>query len=126
MHKIVFCRSLHHPNILTFIDILRVKLSFADKVAIVMQVTQALVYMHTRVPAVVHLDLKPENILVSDKHSPPYCVILTDHCIQVETPSMRTFVGDFGLGKVLHVSESGSNNDESWDTCIPTTRAIEG
>ena len=41
-------------------------LSFADKVAVVMQVTQALVYMHTNVPAVVHLDLKPENILVSD------------------------------------------------------------
>ena len=41
---------------------MQVNLSFADKVAVVMQVTQALLYMHTRVPAVVHLDLKPENI----------------------------------------------------------------
>lgn len=41
------------------------KLSYAQKLSIGVQISQALVYMHNCTPPVVHLDLKPENVLVS-------------------------------------------------------------
>ena len=42
----------------------QIKLSFENKLFIVQQIAQALVFMHTYAPPIIHLDLKPENILV--------------------------------------------------------------
>jgi serine/threonine protein kinase len=45
---------------------MQVQIPYKRKVHIMIQVAQALVYMHGCNPQVVHLDLKPENVLVHD------------------------------------------------------------
>ena len=48
-------------NVIT--STIQVTFSFEEKVNIAVQISQALVYMHSCKP-IVHLDLKPENVLV--------------------------------------------------------------
>lgn len=43
----------------------QVELTFKEKVYIVEQIAQALVFMHGFDPPIVHLDMKPENVLVN-------------------------------------------------------------
>ena len=68
------------------------------------QIGQAIVFMHTASPPVVHLDLKPENILVRPWEYYLHSLLRTS--VQVEDGSLHVFVADFGLGKVLRESRS--------------------
>ena len=38
--------------------------TYEEKVCVSRQISQAIVFMHTATPPVVHLDIKPENVLV--------------------------------------------------------------
>ena len=49
---------------LTKLFLFQIVLDFKEKIFIVQKIAQALVFMHTYDPPIVHLDLKPENILV--------------------------------------------------------------
>jgi serine/threonine protein kinase len=46
------------------------------QVSIVKGVCQALIYLHSRQPCVVHLDLKPDNIMVEQRGSKPFPKLL--------------------------------------------------
>lgn len=53
-----------HDHSALVLFIVQVELAFQEKVYIVEQIAQALVFMHQHEPPIVHLDIKPENILV--------------------------------------------------------------
>ena len=40
------------------------QVTYEEKVCVSRQISQAIVFMHTATPPVVHLDIKPENVLV--------------------------------------------------------------
>ena len=58
----IHIRDINNRSALTIIII--TTFSFDEKLSISAQISQALVYMHSCNPPIVHLDLKPENVLV--------------------------------------------------------------
>lgn len=77
-----------------------VRLAFADRLNIAIQLTKALTYLHGRTPPIVHRDLKPENCLMGH--------------------GLNLIIADFGLARPLSVFQQESETMTT--TCIGTTR----
>ena len=75
--------------------------SHLDSIHILLQVAQAMRYVHGLPEPVIHGDLKPQNILVS------HCEILGDVC------QYFIKVADFGSAKILKPTNGGSSNEIS-------------
>ena len=65
------------------------------------QIAQAIAFLHSNIPKIVHLDVKPANVLVSICHA---IAVGSNLCflIQVEANNYHIYLADFGVSKVLH------------------------
>ena len=73
--------------------------------AVALDVSRAIVYMHSRTPPVVHLDLKPANVLLDRAHSAK--------------------VSDVGLSKVLSRADTQVSMEGTFDWAAPELLAGE-
>ena len=67
LHKVIFGAGVQVCCLIecnSFVTFLFLQLTFEDKVHVSRQICQAMMFMHTVSPPIVHLDIKPENILV--------------------------------------------------------------
>jgi serine/threonine-protein kinase len=81
--NLVIGRNLHT---LLFDAERKVQILFETKTQLAIQICQALVFMHSSEPPIIHLDLKPANVLVEDH-------------------TMHVFLADFGLSKMFSDSD---------------------
>ena len=119
------CSKLNHPNIVRFIGIYhppqqlfpvmimelmdeslttyaeKPNISFKRRMSILHDVAEALSYLHSRNPPVIHRDLSPNNILL--KH---YC------------PFAFAKIADLGVAKILNIDDEGS---KKYQTKVPGT-----
>ena len=112
-------QNLHHPNIVNLFNVYSVEttcglfleyMKYGDvtdfieefdvtwqwKTKIVRDVAQAMVYLHSRQPCIIHGDLKPQNILIDDR----YCAKISDFGLACsQSPN-----SDFSSGSLPYIA----------------------
>lgn len=80
-------------------------MNLQNKFHILVQLCQALVFLHTSQPPLAHLDVKPANVMVS-YFSSDYLIFKFLCVLQVDRLTHHTILTDFGLARLMSQTSS--------------------